>query len=828
MEIITLDDVLESKNFVSHTRVYVDDELRVDTSIGVMDTPVLSYQINRSRKLGAAKLNLNVANPGGVFSFNRHDNPIFGYGNRIKLQEGILVGETIEWFTRFTGIIVSQVPSNMEGKPSLKVYAMDNMKLLLDYLPDELYYRPDMIFVKGEVLTEVTGGDFMHYRGNQDNLPWVDIPYPIFYKNGVKIKEDYEIDLINGEVYFGERMYSSKTFAATKVTSTRYTIPVFVRPGFTIRRSFRMCKLLSTKMFSSVEIPKDITVTYNDNEIIFSRDPFADLHQSWDRRYDKKTICVTTEIPSQVTADYWYYDDNTNLAEDVIRKLALQAGFKAEHIILGPTASETTSVSLRPMRFTNLTVKSGFEALQKIKQQLRPNYIITCDTEGNLRGYLSKNDLLYNLQLIKRIDAPVSEENLYSAIVAHGVDLNPNDLRNIATAQNIPLPPPPPPPIGWFGGNNNVIEVKGTPASVLNKKTDDQISWHWIQKNNDVPPEFPIDLMTISLAEAKKVEEISIVVGDYNKGTIQQSLSVQVTENGNDWFYIDRSSRGLTGASSQWIAVKGGELENCRIKGIKLIAEGAFNWTESHSYSAGGILGFGSHVNTDNYYHWYLAIREVQIWEENTIEVTSAICNCIGIGDGVNPTFYIPNKPIVKDSVTIYQDGDLVAPAAYEVDPTTAKVSFLTAPQGIITADYSVLAKQQPRSQSTNNDRFANNATVINSVVTEEFTGGSNLSPANKKLLKKIGLKKNALKADNYLNSFHDVKVRGEEMLGEISRLEETLDMDVVYRPDIDICQTVGVDDPLLGITGCYFVEEITENKQGYRPSLNIKVSKYS
>jgi hypothetical protein len=334
--------------------------------------------------------------------------------------------------------------------------------------------------------------------------------------------------------------------------------------------------------------------------------------------------------------------------------------------------------------------------------------------------------------------------------------------------------------------------------------------------------------MTISLAEAKKVEEISIVVGDYNKGTIQQSISVQVTVDGTNWFYIDRSSRGLTGASSQWITVKGGELENRKIIGIKLIAEDAFSWTESHSYSEGGFLGFGSHVETDNYYHWYVAIKEVQIWEENTIAVTSSICNCIGIGDGVKPDFYIPNKPIIKDSETIYQDGELVAPAMYALDPTTSKVHFLTAPQGIITADYSVIANQQPRSQSTNNDRFANNVTVINPTDTVVFTGGSDLSAANKKLLQKIGLKKNALKADNYLNSYRDVKRRGEEMLGEISRLQETLDMDVVYRPDIDICQTVGVFDSLLGITGCYFVEEITESKQGYKPSLNLKVSNYS
>jgi len=812
--------VLNGKNFVSHTRVYVNNILKVDTSAGVIDTPVISYQINRSRKLGAAKLILNVANPEGIYSYKRQDDPVFGYSNKIKLQEGIPVGTVIEWFTRFVGVIVSQVPVNTGGMPSLNVLAMDNMKILLDYLPDEIYYCPDSIPESEETLTEVEGSDYMHYSGNKNNLPWVDIPYPIFYKNGEKVKENYEVDLVNGEVYFGEKMCTMEKNLATRVTDTQYTISSPVKSGFKVLRSFKMQQSLFGQVrkqdFNDNEIPDDVTVTYSGNTVTFSKSPFWDLDQSGKEQYISRKIYIVNETPCTVTADYWYYDDNTNLAENVIRDLALKAGFLSEQINLDPT-----NVSLKPLRFTNLTIKSGFEAIQKIKQQLSPGYIITCDTEGNLRGCYTKqeqNEIYkdYDLQLIKKIEAPVSEENLYTVIVAHGLDLNPNDLRNGATGQNLLEA-------------NSIITVEGTPDLVFNKKADDQMSWHWIKKNDDNPPEFPIDLMTITLAEAQKVKEINILVGEYNGGTIEESISVQASEDGVNWFYIDRSSRGVSGASSQWMTVSGGELENRKIKGIKFIIEAGFNWNESHTYSErSGFLGLGTTVVTDNYYHWYAAIKEVQIWQENTIAVTTALCNCIGIGDGANKTFTIPNAPIAADTVVVYRDGVIVAPGAYTIDYASGEVVFLVAPQGVITADYTALTKQQARTQSTNDVHSINNVTVVNPELLVPFAGGAiSVGSANYKLLKKIGLKKNAMKIDNYLNSFLDVKTRGEEMLNEISRLEETLNMDVVYRPDIDICQTVGVTDNRLGVDGLFFVEEITESKQGYRPSLNVKVSSY-
>lgn len=811
--------VLAGKNFVTYTRVYVNDVIQVDTSTGMMDTPVMSYRINRNRKLGAAKLSLNVANPHGVYSFHKQEHPIFGYGNKIQLQEGIRVGQDMEWFTRFTGIVISQIPSNTGGKPSLYVSALDTMKRMLDYLPDDLYYCPDIIAVKGEVLTEVSGGNSMHYRGNQKNVPWVDIPYPIFYKDGKKIKENYEIDLINGEVYFGERMSGSgaselQKFQATRITDIKYIIPVSVQPGYTVCREFSLLFKDGKQVFQDSAIPGDVNITCNGNEITFSKPPFHDLKQDSVYCYGEKTIYVKMAAVCPVTADYWYYDSKTNLAENVIKDLALRAGFKAEQIILEPT-----NISLKPIRFNHLNSKSGFEALQKIKQQLSPNYIITCDTEGNLRGYHASQRPVsdYDLELIKKVDAPVSEENLYSVVVAHGVDLNPNDLRDIATARNLLQA-------------NTVIQVGGNPGMVLNKRADDQITWHWIKKNDDTPPEFPVDLLSISLSEAKKMEEINVLVGDYNKGTIQQSISVQVSEDEVNWFYVNMASRGVAGASSQWITVKGGELESRKIKGIKFIAEAAFDWTESHTYSKrSGFLKLKTSVRNDNFYHWYLAIKEVQIWEENTIAVTSSICNCIGIGDGVQEMFPIPNTPLVEGSVVVYEDGVELAANRYVVDVMTGSVKFAAAPAGIITADYIVKTKTQARMQSNYNDRFANNVTVINPGLEVAFTGGAiAIHSADYKLLKRLGLKKNALQIDNYLNSFHDVKKRGEEMLQEISRLEETLNIDVVYRPDMDICQTIGVTDSLLGIAGCYFVEEITESKQGFKPLLNVKVSNYS
>lgn len=86
------------------------------------------------------------------------------------------------------------------------------MKLMLDSLPDDLYYCPEVISVKEEAL----GGNSMYYRGNQENLPWIDIPYPIFSKDGKMIKENYDVNLINGEVYFGEEMTGAGTSETKK------------------------------------------------------------------------------------------------------------------------------------------------------------------------------------------------------------------------------------------------------------------------------------------------------------------------------------------------------------------------------------------------------------------------------------------------------------------------------------------------------------------------------------------------------------------------------------------------------------------------------------
>ena len=857
------ENILKSKNFVTHTRIYVNDVLQIDTSTGEVLAPVVNYQINRSRKLGAAKMGLTISNVDGKYSFHRNADPVFSYGNRIKVQEGLTVGNKVEWFTRFTGVIVQQVATNFGGMPSLQVNALDRMKLLLDYLPDEILYRPRMVKVAGEVLTPVENS-FQHYRGSKANLPWADIPYPIFYKNGTKIKENYEIDLINGEIYFGEQMWTPSWQQAWRQADNIYVTSSPVPGNALIRRSFRLVRygrngVVAGENFDYVELASDVDVTYVGNTIYFSKDPFSDLEAGSDWTYLDKKLMVTVTTPNMVTSDYWYYDDNTNMAEDVIRDIALRAGFKEEQIDLMPTG-----VSLRTLRFTNLTVKNGFEMLQKVKQQLSPNYIITCDVEGKLRGYYASQMAVadYELELMKKIEAPISEESLYTGVVAHGITLNPNDLAKTAYAENLlwsqkigekttvqssgfKLVN-----VGLGSGSEIALEnMFGVPTTktvttsigdiafsgdmwaTINKSVDDQVTWHWTQKNNDKPPEFPIDLMKITLKEPKRLEEISILVGDYNKGTIEQIISVQVSENGSDWFYVDRESRGLRGASSQWVSIKGGELENREIGFLKIRLENGYNWTESNttSKSGGWALNPKMSVKTDNYYHWFAAIKEIQIWEKKELEVTSTLGNYLGRGDGREQYFYFPNTPLVPGSERIYVEGMQMPVEAYAVNPDNGQVKFYIPPTGVITSDYSVKTKVQALTQSEYAPRYLSNVTVINPPGTLAFVGGD-IQPgsAQHRLLKKIGMKKISLPIDNYLNTVPDVKNRGEEMLQEITRLEETLTIDAVYRPDVDICQTIHVFDPTLGISGHYFVEEITEGKQGYKPMLNLRVSKYS
>jgi hypothetical protein len=825
------EQTLAEKNIVTYTKVYLNDsETPVENIIG--------YQINRSRKFGAAKLSLNVANPEGKYSFRKQADPLFSYGNKIRLVEGLEVNGKIEEFTRFTGVIVSQTPSNTGGKASLTVSALDNMKLLIDYVPNEFSASPTIYKIYGEELDPVDSNRMQFKCRYPEHLPWVDIPYPIFYSRVVdetgpakKIKEGYELDLINGEVYFGEKMWVTKEYNATLIQGTdgkEFSITMPIQDP-RVRRSYKVEDVYPTsdgdggtywvtkvKEATDTIIP---TFTVSAKKVIFASDPFVDLPNSYSddgsrREYTEKKILITTRVNKIVTADYQYYDTTTNKAEQVIKKLALEAGFPPDKIYVGETG-----VCLTPVRFNYLNIKNGFEGIQKIKQQLPPNYIIACDSEGNLRGYLADQQPTadYELNLIKRIQAPVSEESLYSCVVAHGLDPNPADLADLAQLNQAE-----PVKILWadklFGG---------TIYSILNKDLEDQISWRVQQINDSTPPDFPKDLLQINLRNPRKIEQIDILMGNYQKGSIQQSVSVQVSEDGLNWFYPDRSARGLSGSSSQWVTVKGGELDKRKIKHIKIVAEAGFSWVDTKVET--DLDWFDIDTTTTNYYYWYLAIKEIQIWEENTLSTASSIGNCFGFGDGVKTKgFYIPNVPLELGSVIIYHDGVRLE-SGYTVDHNSGEVVFDVAPTGVLTADYMMKVKVPSVSEVDYNSIYSNNAVIIDPPGTLSFSGGNiSADSPEHKLLKKIRLKKKVLKIDSFLNSHKALKKRGEEILKEISRLQETLDVDIVYRPDVDICQTVDVTDELLGITQRFFIEEITETKQGYKPSFNIKMSNYS
>jgi len=84
-----------------------------------------------------------------------------------------------------------------------------------------------------------------------------------------------------------------------------------------------------------------------------------------------------------------------------------------------------------------------------------------------------------------------------------------------------------------------------------------------------------------------------------------------------------------------------------------------------------------------------LKVAKAYIKSYTGLEDVNAKGEEIGIGDGVETTYYVEHTNVVPDSETIYIDGIAKTKTTdYTFDYITGKTIFLTPPTGTITADY--------------------------------------------------------------------------------------------------------------------------------------------
>ena len=565
------------------------------------------------------------------------------------------------------------------------------------------------------------------------------------------------------------------------------------------------------------------------------------------------TIYVSDEQP--YTSDYTiYYSTKTNWATSptpVVRKNGLVvsgytidyrngtvtftvANLEEDDIRIDYThyGLQITEVTLESAKFDLENTENGFTAIQDIITAVAPNYVVYCNGDGVLIGEyqtqkkvwvrLTPYDGIGNgtpavssssisghdwqLTLEEVISAPVSDENLYTQVVALGTDSDPPNWTQIgsvtATDQSTPV-----------GGG-----AEGTVENMI----DYDIDTYWGYNANTGPGEsvetegleFKVQ---IDLGQTRSWSRVDVLCGTYNGANVAETLSVEASIDGSIWYYPSKTNTTQSLITGQWATWENEEeFTSLDARYFRIKA------TEFQEYDDVNVTTawFSSNEYTET--HHEVSISEIQIWGKDLIKGWANLDECIIVGNGVKSSGTIPNVPYrVKNytddtygwqskpvtNVTIYKNDlntIMASGTDWTLDTMTGIVTFTTPPadKDVICASYVL-----DGSDTTNTTRTA------------VFT--------NKALLQRVGLRIYKAEKDDGLETHLEAINRADDILPEVSRMNHELKSGIIYRPDIKIGHSVWLENEKLGVNRTYYVEDITHGFNGTQPSVSIALVNY-
>ena len=578
--------------------------------------------------------------------------PLVYYGNRIVVYEGVTDSEnsTVEWLRKFKGYIEEVIPVHSETGLTLRCSALDEMRICLN----DFYEKPDpydendtlfspavrgvendarFAFVKktlralssdpseqkpvdreevpvmpGEerrvfrIPLEHIGSDadidFMRngpIRGypehlNDDDfpettpkhnqlgdykyLPWVERPNPIITVGGEDRPDGYQIDFQRGVVYFPEKIDEEDD---VEISFAHYD--------------------LSTNLFEDV-VGKILASAV---ENFYKKEPVI-LWQNQD--------CVllgvqagtdSTEVKNIQMPDDGYGSFQGDVAGDV------------PLILLEKSLPRTT---IPPTGFYLKDSKSFFDAVNDICDHVSPDYVIRATTEGNFIGeYLPQQEKAnFTLNLIEQMDAPVSEEEIFTKCIAQGI--NPV-MANIAPDAEIT--------VNEGGDECNIYHTSNTDVQYSKENiVDGNLTTNFGFSFDERPP-MPRTMFTFNFDESFVLGAVNILIGDgqgapsHSRGVGELNINgigfiVEASADKQVWLPITENSH--VGASGQWVRIeKNGMYDDIGVMKIKHLRIRA---TAMPMYERGkGPWFFGWFESITKVWNW--AIRQVQIFADETI-----------------------------------------------------------------------------------------------------------------------------------------------------------------------------------------------------------------
>ena len=462
---------------------------------------------------------------------------------------------------------------------------------------------------------------------------------------------------------------------------------------------------------------------------------------------------------------------------------------------------QKTDVTLTEGYINYKTVDDGFDAIQEILGKVAPNYLVRCNEEGVLEGGYETQRLIqikllpddgsdkgvwswsnsfykedYMLKSNKRIQTPISDEDIYTAVISLGEDADPPNLSLDASIVDN---------VSWGS-------IDGSIGNLIDYNVNTNVSWH----TTSAEPTRGSVVCTITLDKERKWEKIDILIGTYGGNTIQERLYVEVGDDAGAWWKPSHNKEVRSGASGAWVSWENNYDEEREIKYVRIKLEEAWHWAVTTDSTKTNWMG-KSKTSVTTIDHWAFALAEIQIWGKIDLVGKATLDNCILVGDGVKTTCKIPNVPYkVKDyaaathgwieksvtSVKLFKNAlttMLTEGVDYTLNAATGLVTFLA---GHIPADKDV---------------------VCGNWVLDNLNPGATTFLAsfeNKSLLQRIGLREYKDEEDVGLTTHLETINRADDILPEVSRAAYPAEIEVVYRPDIKIGQTVLIKEADLGI----------------------------
>ena len=183
---------------------------------------------------------------------------------------------------------------------------------------------------------------------------------------------------------------------------------------------------------------------------------------------------------------------------------------------------QKTDVTLTEGYINYRTVDDGFDAIQEILGKVAPNYLVRCDEEGILEGEYETQRLVqikllpddgsdkglwswsnsfykedYMLKSNKSMQTPISDEDIYTAVISMGEDADPPNLSlESSIADNV----------SWGS-------IDGSINNLTDYNVNTNVSWH----TTSAEPTKGSIACTITLDKERKWEKIDILIGTYNQ-----------------------------------------------------------------------------------------------------------------------------------------------------------------------------------------------------------------------------------------------------------------------------------------------------------------------